>query len=1458
MKKVLSVIILSFLTFQLYAADYYWVGGGGNWSDLNHWRLNNSAGPVPSIVPSAGDNVFFDANSGFGATPATRTITLDANGFCNNMTWTNVPNNPIFNTANASFTVEVWGSMSLSPTTSYTCIFKFKGATSATIATNGTVQGAFGFEIDKPGSSLTVTDSLIVPSLPVVPTSYIILTAGTFNIAGKKVNHIRFSSENSNARVLDMTNADVTFSWYYNFQGTNKTLHASGSTLVAGGWIYMDGGTYPRVFNDAYADNSTISNTTMGSLTFRSTGAPLSLGVNDGNTIDSLISMGAVSIGSNNNINQIIAAGGVSAGNNNQVDTITGPLGVTIGSTNTISRVISGGNDVMGAGNTIGYWQNGGQFTVNGTGTNNVDSLLLTPGKAIRFSGTFNINKYLKLDGTTCDAFSEVSGDSTAGSLNFASGAMATMNNMILTGLKAYGSITPLAVAGIDNGGNAGFTITPPAAGSATLYWVGGSGDWNDRGHWSTTSGGAAGACVPYIGDNVVFDANSGLSTSGTITTSSSAFCNNMTWSDVGNVTFNESGSFKFSMYGSLVMDNTVTMNALIEMTGSANASITTNGSTAGGLQFIIVKTGSGVVTLADNWSNSSGGSFVHRSGGLNLSGRTVSLVYYSSSINATRSLDISNATLNFTQYWDYRGTGKTLNAAGSHITSAGGFGSNGGMTYPLVDITGAAGVGPGFPIDNTTIGQLTFTNTSATSTVHVSGSLNNIRRLEFKGKGSVLGTNSIDSLILAGSRNYAFSGTTTINNYMLAQSATCAGLSEIKGSPTGTLAFAGGADVDIANVYLQNMTATGTPAQITVNGADAGGNSGWIITSAASGDRYWVGGSGDWNDPAHWSATSGGTPGSACVPTVYDDVYFDAGSGFTTASKTVTINNGNAYCQNMDWTGALNNPIFNKSASFNLEIWGNLVMNPAVTMNAAVSFTGPGNKNVTSNGAALGNLDINILKPSGSAIVFQDNYNNPQTRINLRSGTLDLSSRTITCEAISDNLTTTPTALNVTDAIITGAWSYLGSNKSLQSANSKLIASFFEANGGTYNMVDVTTTNNAWILISSTTLDSLVFSNSSTVSGAEIEAGNTINYLEFKDRGAINGTGNTINTLVFFPGKIYTFGAGTNTTITGEWYASGTPCSATEIVSGSTTNATITKTSGNVSFDYVRLRRITAAGAAAPFAAGSHSTDLGNNTNWNIAPYDGAASIHGLGADTAMFDEEFPYVLRTDGFYGAPSSTYLWSDNSTADTLLVTGPGTYSISVIFSDGCNINDQITITSNGSLPITLTSFTANARECRAKLDWKVEDAVNFSHFVVEKSKDGSNFISTGQVLYTKNVNAYSFTDGSLSSGTTFYRLRLVDIDGAYNYSSIASVYSTCNAASIQVYPTVTTSQVKVTLPEGYENARLQVVNTWGQRVAPVVQVAGSLRTINLEKLPAGTYLVQIINGTEMQNFKVIKQ
>lgn len=61
------------------------------------------------------------------------------------------------------------------------------------------------------------------------------------------------------------------------------------------------------------------------------------------------------------------------------------------------------------------------------------------------------------------------------------------------------------------------------------------------------------------------------------------------------------------------------------------------------------------------------------------------------------------------------------------------------------------------------------------------------------------------------------------------------------------------------------------------------------IISSTASAQRFWVGGTGSWSQTAHWSLTSGGA-GGASVPSATDNVTFDGASNATAYTVTVDV----------------------------------------------------------------------------------------------------------------------------------------------------------------------------------------------------------------------------------------------------------------------------------------------------------------------------------------------------------------------------------------------------------------------------------------------------------------------------------------------------------------------------------------------------------------------------------------
>ena len=99
--------------------------------------------------------------------------------------------------------------------------------------------------------------------------------------------------------------------------------------------------------------------------------------------------------------------------------------------------------------------------------------------------------------------------------------------------------------------------------------------------------------------------------------------------------------------------------------------------------------------------------------------------------------------------------------------------------------------------------------------------------------------------------------------------------------------------------------------------------------------------------------------------------------------------------------------------------------------------------------------------------------------------------------------------------------------------------------------------------------------------------------------------------------------------------------------------------------------------------------------------------------------------------------STYLWSDNSTAQTLVVIASGTYSVSVTAPNGCSANDAINVTIN-TVPVVNIGSRQNKRDRGTNImDVKYErtEIINAIKYWLEKGKaTTSNVYGGGNAGY----------------------------------------------------------------------------------------------------------------------------
>ncbi|HNR18841.1 MAG TPA: T9SS type A sorting domain-containing protein [Bacteroidia bacterium] len=118
----ISIMLLLLSILKTNAANYYWVGGSGNWSDVSHWATTSGGGTFHAVPPTANDDVHFDASSFVSNTDSVIVDAALTNIYCKNFQWTTLSFSPTFY-GQWSSNLNVFGSISLDQPLK----FEFKG-----------------------------------------------------------------------------------------------------------------------------------------------------------------------------------------------------------------------------------------------------------------------------------------------------------------------------------------------------------------------------------------------------------------------------------------------------------------------------------------------------------------------------------------------------------------------------------------------------------------------------------------------------------------------------------------------------------------------------------------------------------------------------------------------------------------------------------------------------------------------------------------------------------------------------------------------------------------------------------------------------------------------------------------------------------------------------------------------------------------------------------------------------------------------------------------------------------------------------------------------------------------------------------------------------------------------------------------------------------------------------------
>ena len=190
----------------------------------------------------------------------------------------------------------------------------------------------------------------------------------------------------------------------------------------------------------------------------------------------------------------------------------------------------------------------------------------------------------------------------------------------------------------------------------------------------------------------------------------------------------------------------------------------------------------------------------------------------------------------------------------------------------------------------------------------------------------------------------------------------------------------------------------------------------------------------------------------------------------------------------------------------------------------------------------------------------------------------------------------------------------------------------------------------------------------------------------------------------------------------------------------------------------------------------------------------------------------------------------------------------------VYSFGSPVSDRgaftITASVGNTLPVIINSFTAQRVGVVNLLSWTTEQEINTVHFIVERSSDGVNFVSIGQVVAAGNSNSkrsYSFTDRSPLKGNNYYRLKTVDKDNSSRFSNTRSVRNE-GVVDVRLYPNPVTDKVSLAInADRATEGQLLISDMTGKIVySRSVKLAAGNTTIpiNLNNISTGSYIMKI--------------
>lgn len=181
-----------------------------------------------------------------------------------------------------------------------------------------------------------------------------------------------------------------------------------------------------------------------------------------------------------------------------------------------------------------------------------------------------------------------------------------------------------------------------------------------------------------------------------------------------------------------------------------------------------------------------------------------------------------------------------------------------------------------------------------------------------------------------------------------------------------------------------------------------------------------------------------------------------------------------------------------------------------------------------------------------------------------------------------------------------------------------------------------------------------------------------------------------------------------------------------------------------------------------------------------------------------------------------------------------------------------------------LAIRLDYFTGVLKDKKGLLKWRSSFEENIRDFEIQKSLNGRDFSLLTHVA-PKNISGseYNAEDVTLATGSNFYRLKVINLDGTVDYSQVVKInYKKGSPSGWSVYPNPAEGDVSLVYQSVVsKKITVQLTDVAGKLInRSVHQITAGNNKINIpaQRLTTGMYLITIWGEGEKETTAFIKK